>query len=99
MRKGSLSLKIKGKDTLNGYIKRLTYTEAVGELDGMTATIFIPPPKEKDFIPLFDPGLPFEIEILDDKGSPVGKREGDVVAVLVLNECGVLIQYGGVHEL
>lgn len=81
MRKGGLSIKIKGKDILNHYVRRLTYTEAVGELDGMTLTFRMPESKKKDIIPLLDPGLPFELEIKDDKGASVGKREGDVVAV------------------
>ena len=81
MRKGALSLKVKGKETLNFYMRRLTYTEAVGELDGMTATFSVPSNKEKDLIPFMEPGLPFEIEVLDDKGGVLNTREGDIVAV------------------
>ena len=81
MHKGALSVKIKGKDILNPYIQRLTYIEAVGELDGMTATFQVPPGQAKKMIPLMEPGLPFEVEILDDKGKSAGKREGDIVAV------------------
>ena len=81
MRKGSITLKIKGKTTLNSFLKRISYTEAVGELDGMTASFVIPPKEAKNVIPLLDPGLPFEIEILDEKGKSVAKREGDIVAV------------------
>ena len=69
MRKGALSLKVKGKDTINFYMTRITYTEAVGELDGLTATFTVPPNKEKDLKPLMEPGLPFEIELLDGKGK------------------------------
>lgn len=81
MRKGALSLKVKGKDTINFYMTRVTYTEAVGELDGLTATFSVPSNKEKELKPLMEPGLPFEIELLDDKGKVLGKREGDIVAV------------------
>jgi phage protein D len=81
MRKGTLALKIKGKDTFSAYIRRLTYTEAVGELDGMTVMFTIPPKKAKDFKDLVEPGLPFEVEIIDEKGKPVDKRVGDIVAV------------------
>ena len=45
MRKGGLSITIKGKDILNHYVRRLTYTEAVGELDGMTVTFQMPQKK------------------------------------------------------
>ena len=81
MRKGALSLKVKGKDTINFYVTRVTYTEAVGELDGLTATFTVPPNKEKELKPLMEPGLPFNLELLDGKGKVLGKREGDIVAV------------------
>ena len=81
MRQGALSLKVKGKDSINFYMTRITYTEAVGELDGMTATFTVPPNKEKELKPLMEPGLPFQVELLDEKGKVLGKREGDIVAV------------------
>ena len=52
MRTGALSLKVKGKDLINFYVTRITYTEAVGELDGLTATFVVPNKKEKDLKPL-----------------------------------------------
>jgi len=81
MRKGTLALTIKGKDSLTPYIRRLTYTEAVGELDGMTVMFTIPPKHAKTFKALVEPGLPFEVSIIDDKGAAVDKRVGDIVAV------------------
>lgn len=81
MGKGGLSITIKGKDILNHYVRRLTYTEAVGELDGMTVTFQMPQKKKADIMPLLEPGLTFEVEVKDDTGASVAKREGDVVAV------------------
>ena len=62
-------------------MRRITYTEAVGELDGLTATFSVPPNEVKKLMPLMEPGLPFEVELLDAKGKVLGKREGDIVAV------------------
>ena len=37
-----LVLKLDGKEVKGLYLSRLTYTEAIGELDGMTALLKIP---------------------------------------------------------
>jgi len=81
MKEGSLRLKIKGKDDLNQYIQRITYTEAVGELDGMTASFYVPASEAKKLSSLMEPGLPFEVDIIGEEGKVVNTREGDVVAV------------------
>jgi hypothetical protein len=79
MRFGRLVLKIDGKEDLMPFVRRLTYTEAVGELDGMTATVQMPL-REKKLIPLLSPGKPFKIEVYD-KDKKIVEREGDVIAV------------------
>jgi hypothetical protein len=86
MSNGSLILKVKGKDTLMAFVSRITYTEAVGELDGMTATLQMPladSDRHKKVIPQLEPGLPFEISVVDADGKPISgvKREGDIIAV------------------
>ena len=86
MKDGSLVLKVKGKDALMEHITRITYTEAVGELDGMTATLRLPqsdPKTLKKLISSLQPGLPFEISVIDEDGKDVKgvKREGDIIAV------------------
>ena len=35
----------------------------------LTATFTVPPNKEKELKPLMEPGLPFEVELLDGKGQ------------------------------
>ena len=41
-RSGRLALKIDGVELSEKYVNRLTYTEAIGELDGMTALLRVP---------------------------------------------------------
>jgi hypothetical protein len=77
---GRLFLTVDGKDTLMPYVQRLTYTEAVGELDGMTATLKVPTEDSKDVIKLLEPGKTFIIETFEGTTKGV-KREGDVIAV------------------
>ena len=42
MRTGRMVLKVDGKEDLMPFVRRLTYTEAIGELDGMTASLKLP---------------------------------------------------------
>lgn len=95
MKDGSLVLKIKGKDNVMDYVSRITYTEAVGELDGMTATLRLPQSDAKDLksiVPSLQPGEPFAISVIDDSGSEVSgvKREGDIIAVHFEHSDGML---------
>jgi phage protein D len=82
MRFSHLALKIDGKADLAPLLRRLTYTEAVGELDGMTAIIRMPQDwkDSKKLTSLLMPGKPFKIEIHDEKAK-VLDREGDIIAV------------------
>ncbi len=78
----SIDLKIDGKDDLMPYLVEVSYTEAVGELDGLTATLVIPGEgmNSKDLDALIEPGVPFTLSLIKD-GSPVTEREGDIIAV------------------
>ena len=76
----SLQLKINGKDSLMPFLTEFSYTEAVGELDGMTATVMFPPSAMKELQPLLEPGHPFKLELYD-KTAKAAEREGDIIAV------------------
>jgi len=78
----AVELTIKGTDGLTPYIREITYTEAVGELDGMAATFIVPGEGmlSGDIDALIEPGNPFKLDFLRD-GSSVMEREGDVIAV------------------
>ncbi|MBM74780.1 MAG: hypothetical protein CMK59_05220 [Proteobacteria bacterium] len=79
MRTGRMVLKVDGKEDLMPFVRRLTYTEAIGELDGMTASLRIPLNFTK-VNSLLEPGKPFKI-LVQDQGKTIVEREGDVVAV------------------
>lgn len=78
-----LVLKLDGKEVKGLYLSRLTYTEAIGELDGMTALLRIPKGAIAKIAKKLVPGSKFEIDIYDEKGKPVKnlKKEGDIIAV------------------
>ena len=82
-RSGRLALKIDGVELSEEYLNRLTYTEALGELDGMTALLRVPKGNIKDIIKQILPGTKFELEIFDKDDKPVKdqKKEGDIIAV------------------
>ena len=79
-KKGRLLLKVDGKDNLMPFIRRLTYTEAVGELDGMTATLKVPAADVKKVIKLVQPGKKFTVVMFSESAKDV-EREGDIIAV------------------
>ena len=79
MRTSRLILKIDGSDYLMQFTRRITYIEAVGELDGMTANLQLPW-NEKKALKLLEPGKPFKV-ILESEGKKISEREGDIVAV------------------
>ena len=83
LRAGRLVLKVDGTDLTDQYVNRLTYTEAVGELDGMTALIKLPKGGAKKIAKKLLPGSKFEVEIYDGKDKPLAdlKKEGDIIAV------------------
>ena len=78
-----LVLKVDGKAVKGLYLSRLTYTEAIGELDGMTALLRIPPGGMKKIAKKLVPGSKFQIDIHDVKGKPQKdlQKEGDIIAV------------------
>ena len=76
----SLQFKVNGKDSLMPYLTEFSYTEAVGELDGLTATVMFPSAAMDDLQALLEPGHPFKLELYDEK-SKVTEREGDIIAV------------------
>ena len=78
----AVELSIKGKTTLMPYLREVSYTEAVGELDGLTANLTLSSEimVDGDLNALLEPGLAFKLKFLRD-GSPVMEREGDVIAV------------------
>jgi phage protein D len=78
----TFELKIKGKKDLTPFIREVTYTEAVGELDGMTCTLMFSGDgmDEKKVTSLMEPGLPFTLDFLEGS-APKTKREGDIIAV------------------
>ena len=79
-KKGRLLLNVDGKEDLMPYVRRLTYTEAVGELDGMTATLKVPAADVKKVIKLVQPGKPFKVVMYSESTKDV-EREGDIIAV------------------
>jgi phage protein D len=76
----NLILKIDGKDTLMPYLTAFSYTEAVGELDGLTATVMFPNSVMDVVQPLLEPGHTFKLELYENKAK-VTEREGDIIAV------------------
>lgn len=77
----SLTLKVDGKDTLMPFITAFSYTEAVGELDGLTATFMLPgEAATKEMMAACEPGLPFKLELYSG-GTKDTEREGDIIAV------------------
>jgi phage protein D len=78
-----LVLKLDGKEIKDLYLSRLTYTEAIGELDGMTALMRIPKGAMGDVAKKLIPGAKFQLDINDEKGKPVKalQKEGDIIAV------------------
>ena len=97
----TILFKVKGKDTLTPYIRDLTYTEAVGELDGMTATLVFSSDvlSDGELNALLEPGLPFTLAFKEGT-SPVVEREGDVIAVSYFRRRhGVEVTIVGVNYL
>ena len=79
--KMELKLKVPDEKVLMPCLYRLTYTEAVGELDGMTATFKVPiTEREKIKAASLYPGSEFELELSEDK-SKLLTRNGDIIAV------------------
>ncbi|MFT4976223.1 MAG: hypothetical protein ACI8S6_002119 [Myxococcota bacterium] len=78
----TVELTVKGKTDLMPYLREVTYTEAVGELDGMTATLVFTGEGiiDDDMTALIEPGLPFGMKFFEGT-SPVTEREGDIIAV------------------
>ena len=77
---GRLGLKVDGKDDLSEFIQRITYTEAIGELDGMTATCRIRASQLSSVKALLEPGLKFVLTTFAGSSKSV-EREGDIIAV------------------
>ncbi|MEL6350109.1 MAG: hypothetical protein AAFV53_43820, partial [Myxococcota bacterium] len=93
--------KVKGKPDLMPYMRELHYTEAVGELDGLTATLVVPAEGlgSGDFTSLLEPGLKFELAVMHG-GSPAIEREGDIIATsFYRRRHGVQITLIGVNYL
>lgn len=91
--------KVDGSKDLMPYIRELTYTEAIGELDGLTCTLVIPAEGLPDYTPLLEPGFKFELAILHG-GSPAVEREGDIIAVTFYRRLhGVQVTLIGVNYL
>jgi phage protein D len=76
----NLVLKINGKDSLMPYLTDFSYTEAVGELDGLTATVVFPTSAMDKIQSLLEPGHTFKLELYENVAK-VNEREGDIIAV------------------
>lgn len=78
----TIELAVNGKTDLMPFLREVSYTEAVGELDGMTATLVFTGEGiiSDQFTDLITPGHPFTMKFLEG-GSPAMEREGDIIAV------------------
>jgi len=75
-------LTVKGKKDLMPFLREVTYTEAVGELDGMTATLAFSGDGmlAEEITSLLEPGLPFKMTFYEGS-TKATEREGDIIAV------------------
>lgn len=78
----TIELLVNGKADLMPFLRDISYTEAVGELDGMTATLAFSGDGmiAGELAELLEPGHTFKITFYEGS-SAVTEREGDIIAV------------------